>query len=90
MAAIPRTYADVESFITMLQVACEDATINSTLQLLLSQPDDTRRAVVLELAERLRVNAASPELIEAIACLLDDAVAEKAYEVIYQCARQAR
>lgn len=90
MHAIPRTYAEVDSFITMLLVACEDATINSTLQKLLSQPDHTRRAVVLELTERLRGNAASPELIEAITCLLDDAVAEKAYEVIFQCARQAR
>ena len=90
MAAIPRTYAEVDSFITMLLVACEDATINSTLQKLLAQPDHTRRAVVLELTERLRGNAAAPELIEAITCLLDDAVAEKAYQVIYQCARQAR
>lgn len=90
MAAIPPTYADVESFITMLQVACEDAAINSTLQQLLSQPDHTRKAVVLKLAERLRGNAAAPELIDAIVCLLDDEVAEKAYQVIYQCARKAR
>ena len=90
MDAIPRTYADMESFITMLQVACEDATINSTLQELLSQPDHSRRAVVLKLAERLRGNAAAPEFIEAIVCLLDDEVAEKAYQVICQCARKAR
>jgi hypothetical protein len=90
MAEIPRSYADVESFITLLQVACEDAAINSTLQQLLSQPDHTRRAVVLKLAERLRENSAAPEFIDAIVCLLDDEVAEKAYEVIYQCARKTR
>ena len=90
MAAIPRTYAEVESFITMLQVACEDASINATLQELLSQPDPSRRAVVHKLAERLRGNAAPPDFIDAIACLLDDEVAEKAYEVIYRCARRTK
>jgi hypothetical protein len=90
MDEIPRTYADVESFITLLQVACEDAAINSTLQTLLSQPDQTRRAVVLKLAERMRGNAAAPEFIDAIVCLLDDEVAERAYQVIYQCARKAK
>jgi hypothetical protein len=30
---------------------------------------------------------APKDFIEAIACLLDDAVAEKVYEVIFQCRR---
>lgn len=90
MIAVPRTYAEVEGFITMLQVACEDATINHTLQDLLSQPDQMRRTTVLNLTEMLRNKSASPALIEAIVCLLDDEVAEKAYEVIYKCARKER
>jgi hypothetical protein len=90
MAATPRTYADIDGFITMLLVACEDATINSTLQELLSQPNPARKAVVLKLAERLRSNSAPPTFIDAIVCLLDDDVAEKAYQAIYQCARKAR
>lgn len=88
MSKIPRTYADVQSFVTMLQVACEDATINSTLQELLSQPDYTRKAVVHKLVERLCADAALPEIIEAIVCLLDDDVAKKAYQVIYECSRK--
>ena len=89
MPVIPRTYADIEGFITMLIVACEDASINSTLQALLSQPNRTRKAAVLKLVEKLRVDKAPPGLIEAIACLLDDDVAEKAFEAIYHCARKA-
>ena len=89
MPVIPRTYADIEGFITMLIVACEDASINSTLQALLSQPNRTRKAAVLKLVEKLRADEAPPRLIEAIACLLDDDVAEKAFEAIYHCARKA-
>ena len=90
MKAIPRTYAEVDGLITMLQVACEDATINQTRQELLSQPDENRRGCVLDLATMLRSNAAPAELIEAIVCLLDDVVAEKAYEAIFKCARKAK
>jgi hypothetical protein len=72
----------------MLLVACEDRAINDTLELLLSQPDAERREVVYKLLDRLRENQAPRELINAIACLLDDQVAEKAYEVIFQCGKK--
>ena len=56
----------------------------------LSQPDDRRRAIVARLLERLRERNAPQKLIEAMACLLDDVVAEKAYEVIFQCAKRLK
>jgi hypothetical protein len=90
MASIPRTYADVESLITMLQAACEDVGMNDTLQHLLSQPDQTRRAVVLKLVDHLRTQRAPSDFIDAFVCFLDDEVAEKAYQVIYQCSRKGR
>ena len=73
----------------MLQVACKDAAINSTLQELLSLPDHTRKEAVLKLVGRLRGNGALPTLIDAIVCLLADDVAEKAYQAIYKCARNS-
>ena len=74
----------------MLIVACEDATINSTLQSLLSQPNQARQASVHTLVAKLREDKAPSELIEAIACLLDDDVAEKAFAAIYKCERKAK
>src|SRR5258708_793139 len=68
MKEIPRTYAEVDGLITMLQVACEDATINRTLQELLSQPNETRKRSVLDLAKMLRGKAAPSELVDAIVC----------------------
>jgi len=83
----PRTFGEVDSFINMLLAACEDDAMNETLQILLSQPDERRKAIVHRLLDRLRERQASPKLIEAMACLLDDAAAEKAYEAIFKCAR---
>lgn len=82
-----QTYGDVKGLITLLMVACEDPGINTTLQQLLSQPDARRRAVLVELLARLRTQSAPPELIQAMACLTEDEVAEQAYRQIYQCAR---
>lgn len=87
MSERAQTYGDVKGLITLLMVACEDPAINTTLQQLLSQPDARRRAVLVELLARLRAQSALPELIQAMACLVDDEVAERAYREIYLCAR---
>ena len=89
MPTFARTYADVQGFITMLIVAREDASINHTLQSLLSQPNQARKCALLILLAKLRKDHAPSDLIEAIACLLDDDVAEKAFETIYHCERKA-
>lgn len=82
-----RTVAEVDGFIDMLHAACEDQYMNETLERLLTLPDEKRKEVVLKLLEELTNKDAPNMLIEAISCLVDDAVAEKAYEVIYQCSR---
>ena len=88
MAATPMTFAEVEGFVTMLMVACEDANMNDTLEMLLSQPNDRRKAVVRELLQRFSVAGAPKSLHDAFVCLLDDEVAERAYQIIYQCKRE--
>ena len=84
----PRTYAEIESFVTMLLAACDDAGMNETLELLLSQPDQNRKAIVSDLLQRFRETKAPRAIVEAFAPLLDDQVAEKAYVVIHQCKRR--
>jgi len=49
MASVPRTpksVGEIESFITMLTAACEDASVHARLERLLSMPDPKRQAVV--------------------------------------------
>jgi hypothetical protein len=85
---MPKSVAEIESFITMLQVACEDEKINGILERLLSQPDEKRRALVHSWVSDLLIKQAPGDFVEAIACLSNDDVAEKAYEVIYHCRRK--
>ena len=83
----PRTVGEIDAFVTMLATACKDATVNDRLQRLLSMPDEERRSVVHAWVRDLLIAEAPPDFIQAIGCLLDDAVAEKAFEVIYRCRR---
>ena len=82
-----RSVSEVDGFIHMLRAACEDKYMNDTLEMLLSQPDEKRKEIVFKLVEDLQFKGAPSSLIEAISCLIDDAIAERAYEVIYQCTR---
>jgi hypothetical protein len=82
-----RTVGEVDGFITLLRAACDDRTVSDALEKLLSLPDDRRRALVHTWVSDLLVKNAPKDFIEAIAWLLDDAIAEKAYEVIFQCRR---
>ena len=82
-----RTVAEIEGFITLLRAACDDAKMNASLQKLLALPDSRRRQLVRTWVADLRSKQAPVDFVEAIACLYDDGVAEKAYQVIFECSR---
>jgi hypothetical protein len=84
----PRSVGEIDTFITMLTTACADASVHARLEKLLSMPDRTRQDVVHAWVRDLLVAEAPRDFVQAIACLLDDRVAEKAYEVIFQCRRE--
>lgn len=83
----PRTVADVEGFVSLLMAACDDPKINATLERLLSMPDEKRQGLVHTWVTDLLIEEAPRDLVQAVACLMDDAIAEKAYEVIFKCSR---
>lgn len=84
----PRSVADIEGFVGLLKAACDDPQINATLERLLAMPDTQRQGVVHAWVTDLLIAEAPRDVIEAVGCLMDNAVAEKAYEVIYQCRRE--
>ena len=86
----PKTVGEIDSFITMLLVACESQTVYDRLESLLSLPDPKRQGEINAWVTDLLIAEAPRDFITAIACLLDDQVAEKAYEVIYKCKRGER
>ena len=80
----PRSVAEIESFVSLLAAACNDSTINATLERLLAMPDEKRKGLIHAWVTDLLVEEAPKDFVQAVACLMDDAVAEKAYEVIYR------
>lgn len=86
-ATKPHTVGDIDGFIGLLMAACADHKVRSALEKLLSMPDERRRLFVHNWVTDLVVKKAPKNFTQAIACLSDDTVAEKAYEVIYQCRR---
>jgi hypothetical protein len=84
---MPKSVAEIESFVTMLQVACEDASVNDRLVQILSLPDEQRQSLVHMLVSDMLIAKAPRDFVAAIACLSDDRVAERAYEVIFKCKR---
>lgn len=84
----PRSIADIEGFVGLLKAACDDPQINAALERLLAMPDAQRQGVIHAWVTDLLIAEAPRDFIEAVGCLMDDAVAEKAYEVIYQCRRE--
>jgi len=85
--AAPRSVAEVKGFVDLLMAACNDAKINATLERLLAMPDERRKGLVHAWVTDLIIEDAPKDLVQAVACLMDDAVAEKAYEVIFKCKR---
>ncbi|MBY0265548.1 MAG: hypothetical protein K2W84_03990 [Burkholderiales bacterium] len=87
MNGTARSVAEVDGFVDLLRAACNDERINSTLRRLLEMPDGKRQGVVHAWLTDLLIEGAPKPFTEAIACLMDDAIAERAYEAIYQCKR---
>lgn len=84
----PRSVGEIEGFVNLLRVACDDPGIYATLEKVLVLPDRQRQGVLFSLIGDIQQQGAPAEFVEAIACLTDDAVAEKAYETIFRCQRK--
>ena len=67
--------------------ACNDTEINASLERLLSMSDEKRRGLVHAWVTDLLIEKAPQDFVQAVACLSDDDIAEKAYEVIFKCSR---
>lgn len=87
MNSLARSVAEVDGFVDLLRAACADERINATLRRLLEMPDGKRQGVVHAWLTDLLIEGAPKEFTQAVACLMDDAIAERAYEAIYQCKR---
>ena len=83
----PHTFAEVEGFVGLLQAACEEPEMNSTLQTILEKPDAIRQTMIRDLLVEFEKKGAPQILSEAFICLMDNEVAEKVYVYIHRCER---
>ncbi len=71
-----------EPLVTLIRVAQEDVEIKRHLLAILSQNKFNRESILNSYLEELRLKKAPQEFISAIACLLDDDVAEKVLGIL--------
>ena len=71
-----------EPFITLIQVAKESPDIRNTLLSILQKEEFHRSSMINTLMEEMRYKGAPDALITAMSSLLDNRVAQKAYELL--------
>jgi hypothetical protein len=71
-----------DPFVTLIRVAQEDDEIRKRLFTILTQDRFNRVSILNSYLEEMRLKQAPAEFISAIACLLDDNIAQKALEVL--------
>lgn len=77
-----RTVGDNDSFVTLMLVAQEDPEVRSTLLSILGQPSSRRKYELHKLIGRMKEQGAEADFVLAMDSLLDDQVADTAYELI--------
>lgn len=76
-----------EPFVTLMQLAQEDREIKETLMAILSKDEFNRTSILNTYIEEMQLKGAPKSFISAIACLLDEGVAQKAYTVLQEDAK---
>ena len=71
-----------EPFISLMQVAREDPEIKRVLIGILRQNEFNRTSILSTTIEEMRYKGAPPSFIAALACLLNTAVADRAYDLL--------
>jgi hypothetical protein len=74
--------SDNEHFVNLMRAAREDEQMKQTLRGILSQEPMQRKSLLNTWIQEMRLRDAPKELIESVACLTDDQIAEQALAVL--------
>jgi len=77
-----RFAGDDETFVRLIQVAGEDAEIKKQILGFLSLDNFNRKSALNTFIHEMRLKGAPREFVSAIACFLDDGVAERALAIL--------
>jgi len=73
-----------DPFITLIRVVQENTEIRERLFTILTLDKFNRESILNSYLEEMRLKQAPAEFISAIACLLDDDIAQKALEILQE------
>ena len=74
--------SDNENFVNLMHAAREDEQMRRTLRGILSQTPMQRKSLLNTWLHEMRLKSAPDALVEAVACLTDDRIAEKALAIL--------
>lgn len=80
----PQRVGNIEEFITLVRVACEDRKVFATLEKILVLPNKQRQDLLIALINDMRRKGAPTEFVRAFSCLIDEQIADKTYETIFR------
>jgi len=75
---------DNKKFIYLMQVACEKSDVRKRLKSILSLDSFNRQSILNTWLRDLKIQGAPDDFIEALSFFLDDAIADKALELILE------
>ncbi|TAN41806.1 MAG: hypothetical protein EPN22_14165 [Nitrospirae bacterium] len=71
-----------DTFVTLIRVAQEDDGVRKTLMTILSLPPFHRKSMLNTMINEMKMKSSPADFVAAIACLLDDEIAERAIGVL--------
>ncbi len=77
-----RRLGENESFVNLLRAAQEDRSFRTTLCGILSQPSFHRQSLLNTMAAGMCADGVDADVVSAVSALTDDAVAERALEML--------
>lgn len=77
-----KSVSEHEAFVSLIRTAQQDPAIRSRLRAILDQPPFHRKSLLNTMVAEMRLQSAPADFVRAIACLLDDDVAQKARELL--------
>ena len=78
----PKSVGENESFVHLLRAAQDDPDFEKTLSGILRQPSFHRQSMLNTMARSMTADGVREDMIRAVTALTDDAVAERALEML--------
>ncbi len=77
-----KSVAEHEAFVSLIRTAQQDPAIRSRLRAILDQPPFHLKSLLNTMVAEMQLQSAPADFVRAIACLLNDDVAQKARELL--------